>query len=126
MSNVQIRDYLDTDLKSFENRTDFKPLKALTCVQTSGKALYCLVKCGSEQLSVLWCTTKWCCVVECSAVTYLAVKCVHAGDIMIAPENWGHGVLNIQVIISCMSICLPVLCSVRSASGAAVGIKAIL
>jgi hypothetical protein len=39
MSNVQIREYLDTDMKVFESRTNFKPFKALTCVQTAGEEL---------------------------------------------------------------------------------------
>ena len=37
MSNVQIREFIETDMKAFETRTDFAPVKALTCVQTSGK-----------------------------------------------------------------------------------------
>jgi hypothetical protein len=37
MSNVQIREFLDTDMKRFETRTDFRPFRAQTCVQTSGE-----------------------------------------------------------------------------------------
>lgn len=50
MSNMQIKQYIETDYKEFEK----KGLKARTCVQL-------------------------------------------AGDVMIIPENWGHGVLNIEV-----------------------------
>jgi gamma-glutamyltranspeptidase len=49
MSNKQIMDFYETDLKDYEARG----VKPLTCVQT-------------------------------------------AGDIMIVPESWGHGVLNLQ------------------------------
>ena len=49
MSNKQIYDYFETDLKSYND----KGIKAFTCVQT-------------------------------------------AGDVMIIPESWGHGVLNLQ------------------------------
>jgi len=49
MSNMQILEYIESDLKSFEARG----IKPLTCVQT-------------------------------------------AGDVLIVPESWGHGVLNVQ------------------------------
>ena len=49
MSNRQIREYFETDLKAFSERG----VEALSCVQT-------------------------------------------AGDVMIVPEIWGHGVLNLQ------------------------------
>ena len=50
MSNMQIREYVESDMLAFEKRG----VKPMTCVQT-------------------------------------------AGDLMIVPESWGHGVLNLQV-----------------------------
>ena len=35
------------------------------------------------------------------------VTCVQtAGDVLLIPESWGHGVLNIQVIIDCDVFCI--------------------
>lgn len=57
MSNRQILDYMETDMKEFENRPNRLGFRPKTCVQT-------------------------------------------AGDVMIVPESWGHGVLNIQESIA--------------------------
>lgn len=57
MSNRQILEYMETDMRDFESRTDGRGFRARTCVQT-------------------------------------------AGDVMIVPESWGHGVLNIQESIA--------------------------
>jgi len=56
MSNKQILDFFETDMKAFQQR-DVRPV---TCVQT-------------------------------------------AGDVLIIPENWGHGVLNLQESVAVAS-----------------------
>ena len=65
MSNMQILEYIESDLKSFEARG----IKPLTCVQTAGSV----------------------------NTTFEHISYNTAGDVLIVPESWGHGVLNVQV-----------------------------
>jgi hypothetical protein len=44
MSNAQIKEFIEVEMPLFENRSDFKPVKAVTCVQTSGmRYLACIL-----------------------------------------------------------------------------------
>ena len=79
MSSRQIREFVEEgDMKEFAERG----VKVTTCVQVAGEVTKLAYLHG---------------YLRCSRIILWLLLCV--GDVMIVPESWGHGVLNVQVSI---------------------------
>jgi hypothetical protein len=70
MSNRQILEFFETDYLEFQKRG----FHSATCVQTAGRPIFLLL-----------------------LIEQLLLCLPHVGDVLVVPESWGHGVLNIEV-----------------------------